>query len=63
MSCMYILVSKRNPYLRLMNRLNSFEQVQHFDVHPFQSKKGKGKKKVGNIQFTTFRNTCNITDI
>ena len=26
-------------------------------------KKEKKKKKEGNIQFTTFRNTCNITDI
>ena len=27
-----------------------------------KQKKEKEKKKEGNIQFTTFRNTCNITD-
>ena len=29
----------------------------------FNQKKEKEKKKERSIQFTTFRNTCNITDM
>ena len=43
-----------------MNRLNSFKHVQHFDISNSIQKKEKKKKREENIQFTTFRNMCNI---
>ena len=32
-SCMQVLVFQRKPCLRFMNKLDSFEQVQHFDAY------------------------------
>ena len=43
-----------------MNSLNSLKNVQHFDACNSNQKKEIENKKE-NIQFTTFRNTCNIT--
>ena len=34
---------------------------QYFDAHNPDQKKEMQKKKEENIQFTIFRNTCNIT--
>ena len=43
-----------------MKRLNFFKHVQHFDISNSIQKKEKEKKREENIQFTTFRNMCNI---
>ena len=53
-------ISKK-ALLRLMNKHDSLKHVQNFDAHNSIKKKGKEKKKEENIQFTAFRNTCNIT--
>ena len=59
-SCMYVLVLRRKLCLRPMNRLNSLKLVQHFNAHNSNQRKEKEIKKE-NIQFTTFRCTCNST--
>ena len=50
---------QRKPSLRLMNELTSLKHVQHFDACNSNQKKEIEIKE--SIQFTTFRNTCNIT--
>ena len=57
---MYKLVFQRKPCVRLINRLNTLKHVQNFSTHNSNQKKEKKKKKQGNIELTTFRNTCNI---
>ena len=44
-----------------MNSFNLLEHVQHFDAHNYNQNKEKEKMKEEKIQFTIFRNTCNIT--
>ena len=56
---MYVLVLRRKLCLRPMNSLNSLKLVQHFNAHNSNQRKEKEIKK--NIQFTTFRCTCNST--
>ena len=45
-----------------VSQLTSLKQMQHYDVHNFNQKKGKEKNKEENIQFTNFSNTCNLTN-
>ena len=40
-SCMYVLVFQRKPYLHLVNGFNSFKLVQNFDAHNSNQKKKK----------------------
>ena len=53
------MVFQRKPSFCLMNELTSLKHVQHFHVCNSNQKKEIEIKE--SIQFTTFRNTCNIT--
>ena len=49
--CLCFFGIPKNPCLRLMNRFNSMKYLILIK---------RKERKLGNIQLTTFRNTCNI---
>ena len=51
---MHNLVFHRKPWLRLMNRLNFLEHVQHFAEHNSNQKKDKEKRKKKTFSLQLF---------